>query len=90
MNKNYIEMEDFNHNILINVETSIKKTLISNNLGLLSVEHGKLYKEYFNNKEFSDFPLLKIEKMYNDFKIILRLIDSFKQGYYKNQKDNLI
>ena len=83
-------MADFNHNILINVETSIKKTLISNNLGLLSIEHEKLNNEYFNNKEFSDFPLVKIEKMYNDFKIILRLIDSFKQGYYKNQKDNII
>jgi hypothetical protein len=83
-------MADMHHNILINTDTSLRKTFISNSSGLLSVDYEKLYREYFNNNEFSEFPLVKIEKMYNDFKIILRLIDSFKQGYYRNQKDNFI
>ena len=90
LNKNCIEMSDLNHNILINSDSSIRKNLISNSLGLLSVDLDKLYDEYFNNHEINDFSIMKIEKMYNDFKIILRLVDSFKGGYYKNLKENFI
>lgn len=51
---------------------------------LLNVDLEKLYKEYFNG-DFVEFSIGKLEKMFNDFKIILRLISSFKQAYYKGR-----
>jgi hypothetical protein len=53
--------------------------------GLLNVDLEKLYKEYFNNSEFKDLSVNKLEKMSNDFKIFLRLIESFKQNYFKSR-----
>ena len=46
----------------------------------------KLYKEYFNNSEFKDLSVNKLEKMSNDFKIFLRLIESFKQNYFNDKE----
>jgi hypothetical protein len=58
------------------------------NNGFLSVDFEKLYKEYFNSIDFNDFSIFKIEKMYNDMRIMLRLIDSFKQNFYKQNVNN--
>jgi hypothetical protein len=53
------------------------------NNGLLKVDLEKLYKEYFNN-EFKDLTPLKLEKCFNDFRILLRLIQNYKISYFKN------
>ena len=79
-----------NNNILLNTESVISKaTYNANGTGLINVDLEKLYKEYFNCIEFKEFSIAKIEKLYNDFRIFLKLIDSFKQNYYK-AKDNLL
>ena len=77
-----IELTDFKQNIGINSDSFINKSLINNYSGLLMIDLNKLYKEYFNF-DFEDFSFFKMEKLFNDFKIVLRLIDLFKQGYYK-------
>ena len=90
--RSYIELSDFNHGISLNTDSTISKNLLSSSLsscpGLLSVDLEKLYKEYFNNSEFKDLSVNKLEKITNDFKIFLRLIESFKQNYF-NDKEKL-
>ena len=90
--RSYIELSDFNHGISLNTDSTISKNLLSSSPssspGLLSVDLEKLYKEYFNNSEFKDLSVNKLEKMTNDFKIFLRLIESFKQNYF-NDKEKL-
>lgn len=88
--RSYIELSDFNHGISLNTDSTISKNLLSSSPssspGLLSVDLEKLYKEYFNNSEFKDLSVNKLEKMSNDFKIFLRLIESFKQNYFNNKE----
>ena len=45
---------------------------------IFSLDFNKLYSEY-NGSEFEDFSTEKMKKMLNDFKAILKLIDSFMQ-----------
>ena len=89
---NCIELSDFNQNILINTDSVISKTLMNtdnyNNTGLMHVDLDKLYREYFNSLEFNEMSIFKIEKMSNDFKIMLKLIKSFKQGCYSGSGSN--
>ena len=81
-----------NNNILLNTESVISKaTYTTNETGLINVDLERLYKEYFNGIEFKELSIAKIEKLYNDFRIFLKLIDSFKQNYYKSKANlNLI
>lgn len=87
---NYIELSDLKQNVSINTESVISKSHIYQNsslvknFGLLYIDLDKLYKEYFSC-EFKEFSIFKIEKMYNDFRIVLRLIELFKAGYSKNK-----
>jgi len=67
-------------------ENYLKISKISN--PIFSIDLDKLYKEYFNG-EFNEFNILKLEKMFNDFKIITILIESFKQKYYKNYNSSI-
>ncbi len=50
---------------------------INMNDGLLNLNTEKLYKDYCTNN-FNENSLMKYENMLNDFKIILKLIESFK------------
>ena len=47
---------------------------------LLNVDLEKLYNEYFNI-EFVEFTITRLTKMFNDFKIIIRLVDSFIKAF---------
>ena len=60
---------------------------------IFSIDLDKLYKEYFNG-EFNEFNILKLEKMFNDFKIIIILINNYKKRVKnitdeENMKKNL-
>ncbi len=77
---NLIELSEFNNQINMNTETTIGKSLLKEKVGLLQVDLEKLYKDYFNESNFKDFPICKIERMYNDFKLFLMLIESFKKN----------
>ena len=74
----------------MNTDSVINKNLLSESYlnvskisnPIFSIDLDKLYKEYFNG-EFNEFNILKLEKMFNDFKIIVILIESFKQNFYK-------
>lgn len=82
-------MSEFNNSILLNTDSTISKDLLNKSVGILNVNLDKLYKEYFNLSNFNEMSIGKIEKMYNDFRIFLRLIESFKQNY-KKTSNNLI
>jgi hypothetical protein len=64
----------------------ISKSLLSESIAntskianpIFSIDLDKLYKEYFSG-EFNEFNILKLEKMFNDFKIILILINNYKK-----------
>ena len=61
-------------------------------LAVFKINLDKLYKEYFN-EEMSKMSFFKMEKMFNDFKITLMLIEnfknSFKNGISKLEPDDL-
>ena len=66
---------------------------ININDGILNLNTEKLYKDYCTNN-FNENSLLKYENMLNDFKIILKLIESFKNdlniGDDNSNKNNTI
>jgi hypothetical protein len=88
---NPIELVELNQNINMNTDSVINKNLLNENYlslskisnPILSIDLDKLYKEYYNG-EFNEFNILKLEKMFNDFKIIVILIESSKQKFFKN------
>ncbi len=89
-NLEYVEFKEVKQNILINTDSIVSKNLLyETNLKfpLLSIDLDKLYKEYFTY-EFNEFSILKLEKMFNDFKIILRLVDSFIKAYKNSDIPN--
>ena len=83
---NPIELIDINQNINLNIESIISKNLLCESFAntskianpIFSIDLDKLYKEYFSG-EFKEFKILKLEKMFNDFKIILILINNYKK-----------
>jgi hypothetical protein len=79
-NQNYIELTDFRQNVLMNTESVINKSNLISSNGLLNVDLDKLYKEYYNG-DFNEYSMFKLEKLYNDFRIVLKLTDSFKNNY---------
>ena len=66
---------DLNGITFINTQENI----LSVNDSLLSVDTEKLKNEYCSNS-FIDNSLTKYENMYNDFKILLKIVESVKQG----------
>lgn len=91
---NYIELSDFNQNISLNTDSSLPKVLVSgkaneqSGMGIFQVNLEKLYKEYFYNVNFTELTFHKIEKMYNDFRIILKLVEFFKNSYGRMSKES--
>jgi len=81
-----MELIDFNQNITLNTDSIISKHLLIESFesnskianSIFSIDLDKLYKEYFSG-EFNEFNILKLEKMFNDFKIILILINNYKK-----------
>ena len=88
-NKKEDNKNDTNINILIDMLNNIRS--IGNNMEnnneknddnnkespILSIQIKQLYNKYFhNNKSFQQMSYSEIEQLYNDFKIILKLIES--------------
>ena len=57
------------------------------NDGLLSLDVDRVYNEYCSNN-LSEISLSKIENMYNDFKIILKMVESLKNEYKNGEGNN--
>lgn len=75
-----------NKNILN--EKKLQKEKNTEPLFLLDTD--KINKEYFVSNNINDFNFYKLERMSNDFKIILLLIESYKDKNYKrdDKKNN--
>lgn len=83
-NSNYIELTNLSPHIT--TDSVLSKTLISGNAGTLSkIDLDKLYKEYFQ-PDMDDFSIFKMEKMFNDFRIVLKLIENLKENKTVNSK----
>lgn len=64
-----------------NISTARKGPVLEGlNDGILNLNTEKLYQEYCS-RNFGENSLLKFENMYNDFKIILKLVESLKNEY---------
>lgn len=72
-----VELLDYKNDILINTDSTVPKSYLNNSQALLNVDIDKINREYYNS-DFNEMSLVKIEKMSNDFKIVLRLIESFR------------
>ena len=72
-----IELNEFKANAVnINTSSIINKRLLNENNGIINLNLDKLYKEYFN-KDLKEMSLYQLEKMVNDFKITIMLVDSY-------------
>lgn len=84
-NSNYVELTEFNYSN----ETKVPKTLSENLLNyndaqaIFMINLDRLYKEYFT-EDLNKMSLSKLEKMFNDFKLVLMLIENFKNNYKNN------
>ena len=75
------------NNINLNISSNVDKNVLNDDNNILNkIDFNKLDKEYFKNKELKDIPIFNLEKMVNDFKIILLL---FKK-YSNNNNNNII
>lgn len=75
--KSPIELDDVKGNASrINASSVIDKEVMNEEEGVTKIDVDKLYKEYFN-KDLKEMSLFQIEKMINDFKITVMLIDSY-------------
>jgi mevalonate pyrophosphate decarboxylase len=63
------------------------KNIVNVNDGLLNINTEKLYKEYCANS-FMENSIMKMENLHNDFKIILKLIESLKNEMSADIKDS--
>ena len=73
----------------INASSVIDKEMLNEEEGLTKIDIDKLYKEYFD-KDLKEMSLFQIEKMINDFKITVMLIDSYvnKGKLTQTKKEN--
>ena len=63
------------NNINLNISSNVDKNVLNDDNNILNkIDFNKLDKEYFKNKELKDIPIFNLEKMVNDFKIILLLL----------------
>jgi hypothetical protein len=84
--KDPIELIDINQNINLNTGSVISKHLINesyetnlkNSNPIFCIDLDKLYKEYFNG-DFNEFNISKLEKLFNDFRLLLILINNYKK-----------
>jgi len=86
-NENNFIVEDKKlNNINLNISSNIDKNILlkENNNILNSIDFNKLDKEYFENKELKDIPIFNLEKMVNDFKIILFLLKKYSNNNNNN------
>lgn len=75
--KSPIELDVFKANSsIINTSSVMNKELLKEEEGITKIDLDKIYKEYFN-KDLKEMSLFQIEKMINDFKITVMLIDSY-------------
>ena len=81
-NLNY-EEEKIN-NINLNVNSNVDKNVLNEEENFLNkIDFNKLDKEYFKNKELKEIPIFNLEKMVNDFKIILLLLKKYNNNNNK-------
>ena len=81
-NLNY-EEEKIN-NINLNVNSNVDKNVLNDDENFLNkIDFNKLDKEYFKNKELKEIPIFNLEKMVNDFKIILLLLKKYNNNNNK-------
>jgi hypothetical protein len=81
-NLNY-EEEKIN-NINLNVNSNVDKNVLNEDENFLNkIDFNKLDKEYFKNKELKEIPIFNLEKMVNDFKIILLLLKKYNNNNNK-------
>jgi hypothetical protein len=81
-----IELIDIDNDIKMNSDSVISKNYINESFEnsikianpIFSIDLDKLYKEYFTG-DFREFNILKLEKMFNDFKILVILINNYKK-----------
>ena len=63
------------NNINLNINSNVDKNVLNDDDNFLNkIDFNKLDNEYFKNKELKDIPIFNLEKMVNDFKIILLLL----------------
>ena len=66
------------NNINLNINSNVDKNVLNDDDNFLNkIDFNKLDNEYFKNKELKDIPIFNLEKMVNDFKIILLLLKKF-------------
>lgn len=78
-NTNYVELTEFSYSNESKIPKSLPDSLISSEdvNSILKIDLDKLYNEYFT-EDISKLSFFKMEKMYNDFKLILIMIDNIK------------
>ena len=90
-NDNFENEDDKLNNINLNVNSNVDKNVFNEsdeNNFLNCIDFNKLDKEYFQNKELKDIPIFNLEKMVNDFKIILLLLKKFCNNNNNNNNNN--
>ncbi len=69
------------NNINLNISSNVDKNVLNDDNNILNkIDFNKLDKEYFKNKELKDIPIFNLEKMVNDFKIILLLLKKYSNN----------
>jgi hypothetical protein len=69
------------NNINLNINSNVDKNVLNDDDNFLNkIDFNKLDNEYFKNKELKDIPIFNLEKMVNDFKIILLLLKKFSKN----------
>lgn len=69
------------NNINLNINSNVDKNVLNENDNFLNkIDFNKLDNEYFKNKELKDIPIFNLEKMVNDFKIILLLLKKYSNN----------
>ena len=72
------------NNINLNVNSNVDKNVLNDDDNFLNkIDFNKLDKEYFKNKELKEIPIFNLEKMVNDFKIILLLLKKYNNNNNK-------
>ena len=69
------------NNINLNINSNVDKNVLNDDDNFLNkIDFNKLDNEYFKNKELKDIPIFNLEKMVNDFKIILLLLKKYSNN----------
>ena len=77
----YLNEMNEKQNINLNVNSNVDKSVLNEDENFLNkIDFNKLDKEYFKNKELKEIPIFNLEKMVNDFKIILLLLKKYNNN----------